>query len=152
MKTLTFIYSSEAVDALKELFEELRNLFGYTVIPTLDEMFYYGVFCKTNTYSNFKYWDDSTIDFDIPDVFTSVCASSTVRYNYVETTIQEIIKGEIEKPEWMKYIEEEETCNSFDAAPSTFLRLIPKNEKYNELADKLLGFLYAPNMMVTEII
>lgn len=151
METLTLIYSSEAIEALQKLFEELSNVFGYTVIPTLDEMFYYGVFCKTNTYSNFKYWDNGTIDFEVPEILTSVCATANDRYNFVETTIQEIIKGEIEKPEWMLYVEEEETCNVFDAAPSTFLRLIPKNEKYQDLANKLLEFLYSPNMMVTEV-
>ena len=57
MKTITFIYSSESVEAIKRLFTELRGVFGYTLIPEFDDMFYYGVFCKQNTYSNFNGWD-----------------------------------------------------------------------------------------------
>ena len=49
MKTITFIYSSESVEALKKLFTELRWVFGYTTVPELNDMFYYGVFCKPNT-------------------------------------------------------------------------------------------------------
>lgn len=151
MKTLTFIYSSQSIETLQELFTELINVFGYTVIPKLDEMFYYGVFCKENTYSNYKHWNEAPDDLEIPEILTAVCAKPSERLNYVRSIINEIIRGEIEKPEWMKYVEEEETCNIYDAAPSTFLYLIPKDEKYQELANKLLGFLYSPNMMVTEV-
>ena len=34
------------------------------------------------------------------------------------------------KPEWMEYIEMTESCNEFDAAPSTYLYLVPKENKY----------------------
>ena len=61
------------------------------------------------------------------------------------------MRGEIKKPEWMKYVEEEEICNQFEAAPSTFLNLLPKEEKYQGLANTFLYFLYSPNMMVTEL-
>lgn len=151
MKTLTFIYSSQSIDALQELFTELINVFGYTVIPKLDDIFYYGVFCKENTYSNFKYWNEAPEDIEIPENLTAVCSKPSERLDYVKMTINEVIRGEIDKPEWMKYVEEEETCNVYDAAPSTFLYLIPKEEKYQELANKLLGFLYSPNMMITEV-
>ena len=152
MKTITFIYSSESVEAIKRLFTELRGVFGYTLIPEFDDMFYYGVFCKQNTYSNFNGWEKAQGEgIEVPEMLTSVCPTPSEREDFVKRTINEIIKGEIEKPEWMKYVEEEMSCNCCNAAPSTFLFLIPKDEKYRTLAARLLDFLYSPNMMTTEL-
>ena len=152
MKTITFIYSSESVEALKNLFTELRRVIGYTTVPELNDMFYYGVFCKQNTYSNFNGWEKAQGEgIEVPEMLTSVCPTPSEREDFVKRTINEIIKGEIEKPEWMKYVEEESVCSCCNAAPSTFLTLIPKDEKYRTLADRLLDFLYSPNMMTTEL-
>ena len=152
MKTITFVYSSESVEALKNLFTELRGVFGYTLIPEFDDMFYYRVFCKQNTYSNFNGWEKAQGEgIEVPEMLTSVCPTPSEREDFVKRIINEIIKGEIEKPEWMQYVEEESVCNCCNAAPSTFLTLIPKDEKYRILADRLLDFLYSPNMMTTEL-
>ena len=152
MKTITFIYSSESVEAIKRLFTELRGVFGYTLIPEFDDMFYYGVFCKQNTYSNFNGWEKAQGEgIEVPEMLTSVCPTPSEREYFVNRIIIEIIKGEIEKPEWMKYVEEEMSCNCCNAAPSTFLFLIPKDEKYRTLAARPLDFLYSPNMMTTEL-
>ena len=152
MKTITFVYSSESVEALKKLFTELRWVFGYTTVPELNDMFYYGVFCKQNTYSNFNGWEKAQGEgIEVPEMLTSVCPTPSEKEDFVKRTINEIIKGEIEKPEWMKYVEEESVCSCCNAAPSTFLTLIPKDEKYRTLADRLLDFLYSPNMMTTEL-
>ena len=152
MKTITFVYSSESVEALKNLFTELRRVIGYTTVPELNDMFYYGVFCKQNTYSNFNGWEKAQGEgIEVPEMLTSVCPTPSEREYFVNRIIIEIIKGEIEKPEWMKYVEEEMSCNCCNAAPSTFLFLIPKDEKYRTLAARLLDFLYSPNMMTTEL-
>ena len=152
MKTITFIYSSESVEALKKLFTELRGVFGYTLIPEFDDMFYYGVFCKPNTYSNFNGWEKAQGEgIEVPEMLTSVCPTPSEREDFVKRIINEIIKGEIDKPEWMRYVEEESVCSCYNAAPSTFLTLIPKDEKYRILAARLLDFLYSPNMMTTEL-
>ena len=152
MKTITFIYSSESVKAIKRLFTELRWVFGYTLIPEFDDMFYYGVFCKSVTYANFNGWDKAQREgVEVPEILTAMCPTPSEREDFVKRTINEIIKGEIEKPEWLRYVEEETVCSCCDAAPSTFLILIPKDEKYRILAARLLDFLYSPNMMTTEL-
>ena len=152
MKTITFIYSSESVEAIKRLFTELRWVFGYTLIPEFDDMFYYGVFCKSVTYANFNRWEKAQGEgIEVPEMLISVCPTPSEREYFVKSIIIEIIKGEIEKPEWMQYVEEETVCNCCNAAPSTFLILIPKDEKYRILAARLLDFLYSPNMMTTEL-
>lgn len=152
MKTITFIYSSESVEAIKRLFTELRGVFGYTLIPEFDDMFYYGVFCKPQTYSNFVGWEKAQGEgVEVPEILTALCPTPSEREDFVKRIINEIIRDEIEKPEWMRYVEEETVCSCYDAAPSTFLILIPKDEKYRILADRLLDFLYSPNMMTTEL-
>ena len=152
MKTITFVYSSESVEALKKLFTELRWVFGYTLIPEFDDMFYYGVFCKSVTYANFNGWEKAQREgIEVPEILTAMCPTPSEREDFVKRIIIEIIRGEIEKPEWMKYVEEEMSCSCCNAAPSTFLILIPKDEKYRILAARLLDFLYSPNMMTTEL-
>lgn len=152
MKTITFIYSSESVKAIKRLFTELRWVFGYTLIPEFDDMFYYGVFCKSVTYANFNGWEKAQREgVEVPEILTAMCPTPSEREDFVKRIIIEIIRGEIEKPEWMKYVEEETVCSCCNAAPSTFLILIPKDEKYRILTARLLDFLYSPNMMTTEL-
>ena len=57
--------------------------------------------------------------------------------------------NEIEKPSWMIYVEMEEVCNEYEQAPSTFLYIEVKDSKYQILADKLINFLYSPNLITT---
>ena len=115
-------------------------------------MFYYGVFCKPQTYSNFVGWEKAQREgIEVPEILTAMCPTPSEKEDFVKRIIIEIIRGEIEKPEWMKYVEEEMSCNCCNAAPSTFLTLIPKDEKYRILAARLLDFLYSPNMMTTEL-
>ena len=62
--------------------------------------------------------------------------------NYEELEVQ-YIKGEIDKPEWMV------NCERYDYYEgSTSLHLIPKDEKYSELANNLLNYLYSTNHIV----
>ena len=151
MQTLTFIYSSRSVEALKDVFAELQHVFGRNNIPDFEDIFYYGVFCKPCNYAFFKYWDDAPDSLEIPEIITNGWSKKSEKLDYVRKTINEIMRGEIKKPEWMKYVEEEEICNQFEAAPSTFLNLLTKEEKYQGLANTFLYFLYSPNMMVTEL-
>lgn len=137
---------------MKKLFTELRWVFGYTTVSELNDMFYYGVFCKSVTYANFNGWEKAQREgIEVPEILTAMCPTPSEREDFVKRIIIEIIRGEIEKPEWMKYVEEEMSCSCCNAAPSTFLILIPKDEKYRILAARLLDFLYSPNMMTTEL-
>ena len=52
--------------------------------------------------------------------------------------LHQYIKDEIEFQSWMDPIEKYDYCTE-----STTLYLIPKDEKYNELANKLLKYLYS---------
>ena len=145
MKIGTFIYSSNSVEALKDMLQEFFIVFNIPLTP--DELFYYGVFCKENTYANYKYWDEAPVTMEIPEVFTGTCHSQEDRIEFVHYTINKVMTGEIEKPSWMLYVEMEENCNNYETAPSNYLYLIPKESKYKKLAEKILDFLYSPNLI-----
>ena len=145
MEVLTTIYSQPSIEALRELVNTFFNVFEIED-KTFDDMFYYGVFCAPETYAN-NDWESllGYNNFDIPQNIYAVCSTSQERVNYVNMIIDEVIKGEIEKPDWMTYVEMETSCNEYDQQPSNFLRLIPKDEKYKELGEKIISFLYSPN-------
>ena len=49
------------------------------------------------------------------------------------------MKSEIEKPKWMVDIENSPLFESNE--PSTYLHLVPKDNKYSDLTDSILNFL-----------
>lgn len=63
--------------------------------------------------------------------------------NYGDLEIQ-YIKGEIEKQDWMVNAE---GCGYYSG--DTSLHLIPKDEKYSQLANKLLQYLYSTDHEAT---
>lgn len=77
-------------------------VFGYTLIPEFDDMFYYGVFYKSVTYANFNEWEKEHKEgIEVTEILTAMCPTPSEREDFVKRIIIEIIKGEIEKPEWM---------------------------------------------------
>ena len=146
MKIGTYVYSSNSIEFLKEMLKEFFFVFNIPSV-TPDDLFYYGVFCKDVTYANYKYWNEAPDRLEIPIQLTGECQTEEERLDYVHTIINDIMTGEIKKPEWMLYVEMEEVCNDYESAPSTFLYLIAKEGKYETLAKKILDFLYSPNMM-----
>ena len=132
---LTYVYSSPCISFLRELIESLDSTFS--VKDKLDDMFWYGIFCNPETYSNFRYYD--LCKEEVPGT----------KLSYIKDTITKIIKGEIDKPEYFFYVEETESFNDFEDAPSTFLYLIPQDEKYRKFGEALTNFLYSPNLMIT---
>lgn len=146
MKIGTYIYSNHSVKALKDMLSEFFDTFN---IPSLtpDDLFYYGVFCENITYANFKHWDEAPSRLNIPEQLTAPCQTEEARLDYVARIKEQVMTGEIEKPEWMMYVEAEESCNEYDASPSTFLNLVIKEGKYSGLAASILDFLYSPNLV-----
>lgn len=144
--TLTTVYSSPSLEALENLVSCMLHLFSNG--GSASDLFYYGVFCHTETYANFTDWPVDP-DFFIPDDLVAVCSTEQSRWDYVEAIIEKILKGEIEKPEWMEYVEMNAMCGG--QAPSTFLRIIVKNPQHECLAKTLIEFLYSPSKIVTMV-
>lgn len=143
----TVINSQPSIEALENLMTEFFDTFGLT--DKIEDIFYYGVFLKPQNYANFEFEDCDLCDFEVPYTLTAECTKYDEKLDYVNGIINKILKKEIKKPEWMKYIEMNMTCNAYGQAPSSFLNIIPKEEKYQKLAERLLEFLYSPNLTIT---
>lgn len=143
---LTTIYSSESMQALETLMQCMLSIFDCEG-RKLEDIIRYGVFCRADTYANFTGWDDAPQDLDIPDIMTADCSRPCERICYVNKVIESILNGDIEKPEWMIYVEMNDACEGVQ--PSTFLYITPVDEKYRCLSDSLVDFLYSPNKLTT---
>ena len=148
MKELSLIYSQPSIVSLKEMVNEFIETLSNTNLK-IDDMFYYSVFCATITYANYD-WEKlvGCSQFEIPEILYAPCVTSEDREDFVDRIINEVMKGEIEKPEWMTFIEMESDCDACGHQPSNFLRLIPKEEKYKKLGEKIIKFLYSPNRTI----
>lgn len=150
VKDYTVIYSQPSVDALDEL---IKVFFWETqgISHNIDDIYYYGVFCKPQNYVNFHFCSTEDYDFEIPNELSNVCLSNNQRIDFVKRIIRQIMHKEIEKPEWMKYIELHMECNEYGMPPSTFLYLEAKDQKYALITEKLIEFLYSPNILMTMV-
>ena len=147
VRDYTVINSQPSIEALEKLISEFFDTFG--MVETIDDLFYYGVFCKPQNYANFKFDITENYDFDIPYNIMNYQANEEEKIDYVKKLINQIMKKEITKPEWMKYVEMNASCNEYNQAPSTFLQIIPKENQYETLAQRLIEFLYSPNLTIT---
>lgn len=142
---LTYVYSSPCISYLRELIESLNSTFS--IKDTLDDMFYYGVFCNMETYANYRGYDNC--DCEVPMLLKDRCQSAAAKKDYVKGMIEGILKGTQDKPDWMFCVEENAYFNKFEDQPSTFLVLLPKDEKYVKFGEALTNFLYSPNLLIT---
>lgn len=150
MREFTVIYSSASIETAKDLINEFINVFEVRNL-TADDMFYFGVFCDSTVYANFREWDSAPRTLVIPPILENICSTERERIEFVEDIIDKIMRGEMERPEWMMYVEENAVCDDYEQMPSTFLRLIAKHEDYEKLGEKLLAFLYSPNMFTSKM-
>ena len=144
----TVVNSKPSIEALETLMSSFFATFG--MVETIDDLFYYGVFCKPQNYANFEFDIKENYGFDIPYNIMNYQATEE-KIDYVKKLINQIMKKEITKPEWMKYVEMNASCNEYNQAPSTFLQIIPKEKQYEVLAQRLIEFLYSPNLTITMV-
>ena len=130
--TVIYTYQNSTKEA-KELLQEILNLIGNN--ETVEDSFYVDTFLDDDQYVDYS--DASGNDFpeDFPEDYKD-------QYSYVRKTKEKIMKGEIERPIWMKKIEEREIYDGW--MPDVNLYIMPKSYKYTGLAEKMLKFLNSP--------
>lgn len=140
--TITFIYSNNCIEPLKNMVKEMSKLYHTDI--TLDDICYYGIFCDVHIYANYKEWGKIATHCNVPEeISDDVKYNETQRLCYVKKIIDSVMKGEIVKPKWMVFVEAYKSCNVYNDAPSTFLYLLPKEEKYKKLCERFTDFLYS---------
>ena len=150
IRDYTVINSQPSIEALDKL---VREFFWVTqgIAYTIDDVFYYGVFCKHQNYANYDFDTTMDYDFELPYELLNVCANEDERLDFVLRTIKQVMHREIPKPEWMKYVEMNLECNVYGMPPSTFLYLEPIDSTYDTLTERLIEFLYSPNILMTMV-
>ena len=95
IRDYTVIYSQPSIEALENLIKDFIGTFGLAV--DIHDMFWYGVFCKDITYSNYKWESNDTFAerMNVPDMLYNGCATPDERKDYVNDIIERIMKGEI---------------------------------------------------------
>ncbi len=139
--TVIYTYQNSTSEA-KALVGEVLKLMGSDLAP--DDVFYYGVFNEDYD----RYFDKlGDTDEDFPQIdyentkygTTERTAQSEAQSKWFDDLLLSIMKGEIERPEWM------EECEGEDGdywEPSSCLHMIPKDEKFQGLGNtisRLLG-------------
>jgi hypothetical protein len=127
--TVIYTYQDSKVEAT-ELLQEILNLIGDD--SKVEDLFFIGTFCDADVYTEKISRDKYNMPEDYPSGYKE-------QYKYIDNIIERILKGEIEKPKWMEDAETNEDYDCFN--PNTNLIIIPKNEKYNTLAKKMINFL-----------
>lgn len=132
--TVIFTYQNSIKQA-KDLVNEVLRLSGSEL--NADDVFYYGVFCGSDRYG--EYASDMDTD-DQDDVAKEISGLDwEERDKYIDVLKERILRGEIEVPSWWSDAEYDETGDSWD--PDSYLTLLPKDEKYSELANKIKALL-----------
>jgi len=122
--TTIFTYSQGSIEALKELTNEMLKTFNSPY--SFDDIFYADIFLE----ESYEYFEDSNFPEDQDNS------------KYLEELKTKILKGEIEKPEWMVKLENTPDKYSYRRR-STTLEIMPRDEKYESLAKQLYKFLYS---------
>lgn len=121
--TVIFTYSGGSQDAVRQMVDEMLRVFDRE--ETFDDIFDSGVFLDDNDYY------DEFIPEDEEDKSNK----------FINETILKVVKKEIKKPDWMIEAEEDGNGDGYDR--STTLYLEPRDEKYKDLAEKIIKFLYS---------
>lgn len=131
--TVIFTYQDSVAQA-KELIAEILKMTGSSKTP--DDIFYYGVFCELDSYLDDIEEEFEDDDEELPNglpTHDDWKTENELREKWLLGIITRVIKGEIEKPEWMD--SRETNCDEY--RKSTELYLIPKSDEYNELGEKI---------------
>jgi len=127
--TVIFTYSEGSLGSVKELVNEMLKVFGYEG-KTFDDFFYAETFIE----DDYNY-SKERCGFGFPKGIKD-------EKTFIKEIKLKVLKGEIEKPEWM--INAEEYDGYYDGFNfPTVLEILPKSEEYAELANKLLNYLYS---------
>lgn len=112
---------------------EFFKAFG--IEKEVDEVFAFAVYYNEDFYTE----KDCDCDEDCTCGFSEIAGLGwREREPIMARIFKEIAMGEVEKPSWMLYME-----NNSDGEDESTLYIYPKDEKYNKLAEMITKFLYS---------
>lgn len=129
--TVIFTYSEGSKGILADMINELFTTFG--IDKKCEDVFDSVVLCDDD-YKYIEYLENNEVE-------------GANKENVVQL-YEDVKAGKVEKPDWFKEVEEQEDSWSY-YTPSTYLYLIPKEEKYAKLAGLIKSFLYSTDHEAT---
>jgi len=125
--TVIFTYSEGTIKPLKTMINEILKTFGvektcddiFDTVVLNEDWFAYRDYFKENDYPEGV---DENTDF--------------------EKLWNDVATGKISKPSWFELVEENEESYDYFRG-STYLHIIPKDEKYRKTAELIYEFLYS---------
>ncbi|CAB4131463.1 hypothetical protein UFOVP276_211 [uncultured Caudovirales phage] len=131
--TVIYTYSDASVAALRKMIDEVFNVLGLST--KCDD-----VFTLTVTSDDVGVYADAIAEMDDkPDGFDGLDNDQLTEK--VEEIFAKVIKGDIEKPQWMSDVEDSEDCDSYRTG--TTLNITPKSPAFKKLASLVRDFLYS---------
>jgi len=147
-----FTYSEGSIDACKELINEIFKTFG--VDKKCDDVFILTLLAEDFEIYYEYFEDDDDDDEDEDDKNGSEEDEKGLisedelqqlnvdkREEYIESLIEDIYNGKVEKPKWM--LKAEQKTNYYDLSPSTSLYIVSKEPQFEKLAKLIKEFLYS---------
>ena len=144
-----FTYSEGSIDACKELINEIFKTFG--VDKKCDDVFILTLLAEDFEiyYEYFENEDDDEGEEDGGEEDEKGLISEDElqqlnvdkREEYIESLIEDIYNGKVEKPKWM--LKAEQKTNYYDLSPSTSLYIVSKEPQFEKLAKLIKEFLYS---------
>lgn len=132
--TTIYTYQNSTKEA-KELLQEILNFVGKG--ETVDDVFNIGVFLEdVDQYAEYLAEHIEEEGGECPDDFPKDWKEQGT---YVKNLQDKILRGEMNKPQWMKDAEEYEDGMGYTYPTS--LHIVSKDEKYSKLIEKILAFL-----------
>lgn len=134
--TTIFTYSGGCDEKAKELIDEFLKVLGSD--KKSEDMFWMGIFLDD--------FDPFFDDLEEPELLSPELKKVynmgySEQREWAEEQVQKILKGEIEEPDWMKEAEDRENYDGFTG--ETTFYILAKEEKYNDLAERISDFLYS---------
>lgn len=144
-----FTYSEGSIDACKELINEIFKTFG--VDKKCDDVFILTLLAEDfeiyYEYFENEYDDEGEEDGGEEDEKGLISEDELQQLNvdkrekYIESLIEDIYNGKVEKPKWM--LKAEQKTNYYDLSPSTSLYIVSKEPQFEKLAKLIKEFLYS---------
>lgn len=145
-----FTYSEGSIDACKELINEIFKTFG--VDKKCDDVFILTLLAEDFEIYYEYFEDDDDEDEDDKNgseedekglISEDELQQLNVdkREKYIESLIEDIYNGKVEKPKWM--LKAEQKTNYYDLSPSTSLYIVSKEPQFEKLAKLIKEFLYS---------
>lgn len=142
--TTIYTYSEGSVKPAKELINEFFKMVG--VNKTVDDVFYIGAIEDAGRMSEII--SEKIADKSISEEYINhpemVAYSKLEGWPEREKFISEIFKDYVmDKREYPKWLSDNIWLGWSEMEPESMIHIIPKDEKYKELAEKLVKFLYS---------